>query len=288
MGLVTTLSTRTGRRAGHTASPVARLIYSGNHFADRSLVENAGGNVTHDLHIINAVGARLSQKQLKDVLKSPLVTRHIDDLSDTTRPDKEPEEEEGCKVRGHIELDFTPQGIQWPLYNKRPTPAALERLEIAWPPALGSVTAIFVGDTPVPPVLYQRAAIGSLKIDFPSSRRPVVKERADLKVDFQPPTPNAADPPLQQRDFTIKASFAGGCSTDLVPGYENNHEDFYYNTVAGVDALHLQGITGKGVTVAVVDSGLWEHEALMKDTKGRNRVVARYDALTDTVGNEVS
>ncbi len=79
----------------------------------------------------------------------------------------------------------------------------------------------------------------------------------------------------------------GGCSTDLVPGYENNHEDFYYNTVAGVDALHLQGITGKGVTVAVVDSGLWEHEALMKDTKGRNRVVARYDALTDTVGNEV-
>ena len=252
-----------------------------------SLVENAGGNVTHDLHIINAVGARLSQKQLKDVLKSPLVTRHIDDLSDTTRPDKEPEKEEGCKVRGHIELDFTPQGIQWPLYNKRPTPAALERLEIAWPPALGSVTAIFVGDTPVAPALYQRAAIGSLKIDFPSSRRPVVKERADLKVDFQPPTPNAADPPLHQRDFTIKANFAGGCSTDLVPGYENNHEDFYYNTVAGVDALHLQGITGKGVTVAVVDSGLWEHEALMKDTKGRNRVVARYDALTDTVGNEV-
>ena len=54
-----------------------------------------------------------------------------------------------------------------------------------------------------------------------------------------------------------------------MPGYENNHEDFYYNIVAGIDALHLQGVTRKGVTVAVVDSGLWEHEALMKDTKGR-------------------
>jgi serine protease AprX len=251
-----------------------------------SLVENAGGSVTHELHIINAVGARLSKTQLKEVLKSPLVVRHIDDLSDTARPDKEPEKE-SCRVRGHIELDFTPQGIRWPLYNKRPAPATLERLEIAWPPALGTVTAISVGDTTVAPVLYQTPAMGSLKINFPSSRGPVVKERADLKVDFQPPTPNAAGPTLQQRDFSIKATFAGGCSTDLVPGYENNHEDFYYNTVAGVDALHLQGITGKGVTVAVVDSGLWEHDALMKDTQGRNRVVARYDALTDTVGNEV-
>ena len=44
----------------------------------------------------------------------------------------------------------------------------------------------------------------------------------------------------------------------------------------------VQGITGKGVTVAVVDSGLWEHDALVSTTlTGRNRVLARYDALTD-------
>jgi subtilisin family serine protease len=113
-----------------------------------------------------------------------------------------------------------------------------------------------------------------------------VKDRADLKVSFQSP-PDTGEIPLRQRDFTLKASFVGGCFTDLVPGYDNNHEDFYYNSVAGVDALHLQGITGKGVTVAVVDSGLWEHEALKLDTKGGNRLVARYDALTDTVGSEV-
>jgi serine protease AprX len=149
------------------------------------------------------------------------------------------------------------------------------------------VTALSIGDTTIAPALYEGASTGSLKIDFPASRRPVVKQRADLKVGFQSPITDAAIPPLHQRDFTIKAGFVGGCSTDLVPGYENNHENFYYNTVAGVDALHLQGITGKGVTVAVVDSGLWEHEALVKDTMGRNRVVARYDALTDTVDKEL-
>ncbi len=252
-----------------------------------ALVENAGGTVTHDLHIINAVGAKLRQKQLEEVLKSPLVTRHIDDLADTKRPAEKPEKEEGCRVRGHIELDFIPQGIRWPLYNKRATPAAIERLELAWPPALGAVTAIAVGDTTIAPALYQEASIGSLKIDFPASLRPVVMQRADLRVSFQTPISDTAASPQHQRDFTLKVSFAGGCSTDLVPGYLNNHEDFYYNSVAGVAALHLQGITGKGVTVAVVDSGLWEHDALTKDSSGRARVVARYDALTDAVGKEV-
>ena len=37
--------------------------------------------ITHDLHIINAVGAKLSQSQLEQVLESPLVERFIDDLS---------------------------------------------------------------------------------------------------------------------------------------------------------------------------------------------------------------
>lgn len=252
-----------------------------------TLVENAGGIVTHDLHIINAVGAKLGQEQLAKVLKSPLVKRHIDDLSDTKRPEKIKEDEEGCRVRGHIELDLLPNGIGWPLYNKRTTPAAMERLELTWPPALGTVSGITIGDSAISPVLYHQAEIGSLKIDFPSTDRPVVKERADLRVSFQSQLLDAAPAPLRQSDFTLKASFVGGCSTDLVPGYVNNHGDFYYNSVAGVDALHRQGITGKGVTVAVVDSGLWERDALTKDTTGRNRVVARYDALTDSVGQEV-
>ncbi len=263
------------------------LLQGSSSAAMATLVENAGGMVTHELHIINAVGAKLEQKQLEEVLKSPLVTRHIDDLSDARRPEPIPEKEEGCKVRGHIELDFTPQGIQWPLYNKRPIPASMEQLELTWPPALGAVVAITVGGSTINPALYREAPIGTLKINFPSSHRPVVEERADLKISFSSPTSNTADAPLRQSDFTLAASFVGGCATDLVPGYVNNHEDFYYNSVAGVDALHRQGITGKGVTVAVVDSGLWEHEALLKDTVGRTRLVARYDALTDVADNEV-
>ena len=252
-----------------------------------ALVQEEGGTVTHDLPIINAVGAKLDRKQLQEILKSPLVTRHLDDLSSVEEPIETPQEIETCKIRGHIELDFITSGIQWRLYNKQTSPASMERLELTWPVTLGRVTKIEIADTTVAPALYDAAALGTLVIDFPASHRPRLKDLDNLTVSFESATSKTEPLPLRQRDFTLKAVFAEGCVTDLVPGYLNNHEDFYYNSAAGVDALHLQGITGKGVTVAVVDSGLWEHDALVNDTTGRNRVLARYDALTDTLDSEV-
>src|SRR4029453_15985887 len=45
--------------------------------------------------------------------------------------------------------------------------------------------------------------------------------------------------------------------------------------------LHAQGITGSGVTVAVLDSGLWEYSTLRNDSAGRPRIRARYDAIAN-------
>ncbi|MEZ5572058.1 MAG: S8 family peptidase [Halioglobus sp.] len=251
-----------------------------------SLVEHAGGRVTHDLHIINSVGARLSPEQFKKVLDSPLITRHLDDLADSSKL-LEPLVEQGCKVRGHIEIQVVPEGLVWPLYNKREPTAYLEQLKFEWPPALGAVGSITLGGAEIARELYEDSAIGSMTLKFSPSDRLKVDGRTDLKVSFASPIPESISRTLQQRDFTLEASFTGGCSTDLVPGYKNNHEDFYYNEVGGVDALHLQGVTGRGVTVAVVDSGLWENDSLLNDTAGRGRVLARYDALTDTLDSEV-
>ena len=197
---------------------------------------------------------------------------------------KKPEEKEACKVRGHIELSLSPQQVRWTLYNKRPAPALLENLELTWPPTLGPIETISIGGAPVDPAWIKQLSPDSIKVHWPNPSRPSIATTADLEIRFKNANPKAAP---RQSDFAIKAGFHGGCSTELIPGYDNNHADYYYNSVAGVDALHLQGITGKGVTVAVVDSGLWEHEALMNNTAGTDRVIAKYDALTDTEGATV-
>ncbi|MGB1142411.1 MAG: S8 family peptidase, partial [Halioglobus sp.] len=46
--------------------------------------------------------------------------------------------------------------------------------------------------------------------------------------------------------------------------------------------LHQQQVTGRGVTIAIIDSGLWEHPELLNDTHGKRRLLARYDALENT------
>ena len=56
-----------------------------------ALVKRVGGDVTHELHIIDAVGATMTSAQLDRVLQSPFISRYIDDLA----PSESPEEEEG-------------------------------------------------------------------------------------------------------------------------------------------------------------------------------------------------
>lgn len=251
------------------------------------LVEQAGGTVTHHLHIIDAVGAKVTGAQLAQVVDSPAVTRFMDDLADSEVPG-EPEEEEKppCRVRGSIELDFQPDGFSWRLYNKHDETAVMKSITLDWPDQLGAITSITVGETALDSELHSGLDDTAIELTFSEENGPRIDGMKRLAVSFESP-PGKGDPGPRQRDFDLEATFHGPCETDLVPGYENNHEDYYYNTAGGVDELHKQGLTGKGVTVAVVDSGLWEHELLVNDTQGKNRLVATYDAITDTEGGEV-
>ncbi|MEM9255549.1 MAG: S8 family peptidase [Pseudomonadota bacterium] len=250
------------------------------------LVDRAGGTVTHHLPIIQAVGARMTTAQLDEVLQSPVVTRHIDDLgSEDPAPE---EEEEACRVRGHLELsELDSQVLRWTLHNKRDAPVQLKELDIAWPVALGDIDTLSLHGKPLTNALLETRQPGAAHLQFPAVGAPTLGGREDLVISFANDGTPLLDTPLRQRDFSIKATFRGDCSTDLIPGYDNNHDDFYYTRVAGIEPLHREGITGAGITVAVVDSGMWEHPALTDDTRGNSRLLATYNARDSDSGGPV-
>ncbi|MBT8136153.1 MAG: S8 family peptidase [Gammaproteobacteria bacterium] len=66
-------------------------------------------------------------------------------------------------------------------------------------------------------------------------------------------------------------------TTDEVPGDAFSH----YPALIGADRLHAQGITGNGVGVAVIDSGIYTGPGLSGNTNGKFRIKAAYDARTD-------
>ncbi|MGB1141101.1 MAG: hypothetical protein ACPG1A_09395, partial [Halioglobus sp.] len=82
------------------------------------VVTGAGGQITHELAIIDAVGVKLTRRQLAKVMASPDILRHIDDLDLPEEPESD-DDEGNCRVRGHIELDVEGSTVRWHLYNKR-------------------------------------------------------------------------------------------------------------------------------------------------------------------------
>ncbi len=249
------------------------------------LVENNGGTITHKLHIINAVGAMVTRKQLDKILESPAVTRHIDDLS-TSVPVEEPLEEtqKTCGVGGALELDLGDSAFSWRLYNKKEAAERLLTLTVKWPAALGDIVSLFVGTTKIDPALYPHDQNGKISLEFTDKSAPALEEESRLQATFTNPKGVWSDNFPVQSDFEINVTFKDDCDTKLIPGYINNHQDTYFPTVIGADALHLHNITGKGVTVAIIDSGLWETEVLALDTAGNPRIIARYDAIKNILG----
>lgn len=61
-----------------------------------------------------------------------------------------------------------------------------------------------------------------------------------------------------------------------------------YPSLAGADSLHSQGVNGLLTTVAVLDTGYWKHPALDTTALGLNRVLAQYDAFADTRDSSAS
>ncbi|TGD74124.1 alkaline serine protease [Mangrovimicrobium sediminis] len=245
------------------------------------LVESTGGTLTHQLPVIRAVGARLTRDQLEQILASDQVQRYIDDLALEDQPGQETPAEAPlpeCDVAGAVEIKRIAGGLAWPVFNKLNKPAQLERVELDWPQALGRLTSLSLGGKP----LGVGDTPGNSPLTISAGRDAIVAsgDVAELALGFEHPMPTT----LAQRDIGLTAHFRGGCETRLIPGYDDNLTDYYFAEVTGADQLHLEGVRGSGVTVAVLDSGLWEHADLALDTAGKTRVPVRYDAIA---GKEV-
>ncbi|HJN52999.1 MAG TPA: hypothetical protein QF924_21385 [Pseudomonadales bacterium] len=64
---------------------------------------------------------------------------------------------------------------------------------------------------------------------------------------------------------------------------QGRQRDTFYPSQVRADQLHLEGITGDGITIAVVDSGLGYHHPLIENTRGDNRLLAIFDVSSSSL-----
>ena len=241
----------------------------------------AGAEVTHRLPIIDAIGARMSEAQLDAVLaKNDTISRVIDDLA--WEPSPEPGAGDDCPLKSSIELSWSGSTASWTLFNKSDQPITVTEGELSRPEALGTLLSVSYGNEPA----IDMSVTASESMDWLAGKALTIEANGTRQISFgfehEP-----ASPWETQSDIELSASLSEECETELVPSYPRPLQDSYYPTVSGAAVLHSHGFTGSGITVAILDSGLWEQpNSLTKNTRGENRIRARFDATTGSTVNE--
>lgn len=71
-------------------------------------------------------------------------------------------------------------------------------------------------------------------------------------------------------DASVSASYTGTALPET-----------YYPTQVGASTMHTGGVTGRGITIAVLDTGVWDEKGpLQQSSSGRNpRILAQYDTI---------
>lgn len=255
------------------------MLQGQNLDAIKDSVTNHGALITHELPIINAVGASMTSTQLDAVKRNtPGLERIIDDLAWAPgRETPNPQGDEQCPLAGGLELGWRGSTASWVIYNKSSKTLELTQGSISWPGTLGQLLEVRSDSAELDPLKVTQSSPNQASWGTQPGLSLPPNSRLTLQFIFDAAP---ADPALIQSQITLSVRSDEDCETTLIPGYAEPDEDSYYPTVSGAALLHSHGITGDGVTVAILDSGLWEsHPELALDTRGEPRVLARYDAI---------
>ncbi len=225
------------------------------------------GTVTHWLPMVDAIGGTIPAHQLEALELDSEVRRVVADLNLEESPEQRP-----CHLGGSLEMTFAESRLSWAVFNFSEQSIPLQSISVDWPAEVNAPSVMRLANRQLP--------IGSQ----PTSR--VEIEVTDialppgftvLEIDW-PSLPAG----LKQSDVSIVLGGAQ-CDAKSTPAYPNYSNDYYFTRLIGADQLHAQNVTGANVTVAIVDSGLWDANPLTHNRAGKSRIPAQYNAITDRV-----
>jgi serine protease AprX len=117
-------------------------------------------------------------------------------------------------------------------------------------------------------ITHELGVISAVAADLTAGQVAVLRQHRDVRRVYANDTVETAGKPDNG------GSKGGG-------GNPGSIIDTYYSQIVNGQALHLLGIDGRGIGIAVLDTGLWKHDAIKLDSSGNVRIRAVYDAIND-------
>ncbi|MDB4069278.1 hypothetical protein N9514_04530, partial [Pseudomonadales bacterium] len=201
-------------------------------------------SVTEEFTELNMVVVSLNQRQIQ-VLKS-----HANVLSISANRDLRTAALI-YSVKGAPALDVTGRQVSWEILNLGKRKLNLSQLTLSWPEANGALEKILWDGKPIAIDELLEGAV----IEATGRLKP--KKAAVLTLEFSSPAVDLPD------DYAIAVEFDEGlmieyASQSNLP-MQGRRRDTFFPSLVDADLLHVQGITGKGVGVAIIDTGSWSN-----------------------------
>ncbi len=298
-------------QAGDLASAARATSYivQGRDLAGASdAVRSVGGEITHELGIIGAVGARLTPAQQARLSESTSVRRIFGDrtvrtasITATVRDEFDAIAYDGDDGTASWSSDWQDSDPQYPgpvggpiyVYDKPECPSAGSTYCVAFHAnkyvSLTREVDLSAAASATLTYAYAHEPLGGLVrvvVEVSSNEGQSWAVLKAYSADTQADGFESLDlSPYLASDTRIRFRDAQDSGKKLY--FDDVQIEFTYTPdtdfprLIGADQLHAQGIDGSGVTVAVVDTGYWSHPGLDDNASGQARVLAQYDAIAD-------
>ncbi|WP_371376543.1 S8 family peptidase [Thalassotalea aquiviva] len=236
-------------------------------------IEGVGGEVLHTFKVINAVSAVLTKEQQQKLKESaPLLSFFSDskvELNDFA----------AVKKAKPLKFKLSSSEVSWKAsLNEK---VVVDAIALSWPKANGNLSELTVNDvdiTLVPTMGGFSQTLAEYTL-APSNL---------LKVELAFDDISSVD----ESDYAISVTLSDGQTIALEAEQtlvkRGKNRDTYVASQTRANEAHFQGVTGKGVTVAVIDSGLSSFKQISKNSENKARSIFTYNAIdgSDDVTDE--
>ena len=242
-----------------------------------TLVNKIGGKVVHDFAVIPAISALLTDEQVSAIKKTnPLIRMFSDAKVQINSNSNE------WQNSHPIRFKTDKKKAVWVAKNRTKETGFVDSVAIDWPVENGELKKLKVnGQLVAKKVTGQHI---TYYFDEPVEVKPGKKLKLTMKFDE---LQNVND-----QDYRISFNLMSGETVAMNSVKEEvtrgENRDTYFPAQVNADQLHQVGITGRGVGVAVIDSGLDSFEQLEYNTYGEQRNIHRVsviDVLEDEYGH---
>jgi len=200
-----------------------------------------------------------------------------------------------CRASGMGDRNFGGKQVKWRIPNTGTDWITIGDVGVNWPETAGLLKKVKLNGLEIFRTERLAPVTTVAQADWLQDlrdRRIEPGKDVELLFEFQ------NDVSKDQQDYSLIVDMMENCSVEFAPDATVPGDDkadkkartTYYPMLVGAEKVHAEGIKGDGVTVAIIDTGIWSSGGgkswIRKDRDdGSERVKRAYDAIDDVDGD---